>query len=374
MRLPNRVLIPAQDERRSAVGDPHDVFVSQYLADDKRRAAVVAVPGVGKTTVAMRVAGEMIRRQRADFVLVFVGASALRDRLIHLGEQHGLQLSTSTAELALAKPGGICIAAAQLNVNTIGDQLLKLSSHSSLFVLVEEAHRINSRVSGFVSQLVEQHPKSRLLALITPSQRLASELQDHESQWRELIDVEYLFEPYWLHSQSLLLQAVVVARTKIDEGRLVEAVTEPWFEIISAILRDPAIVHQLSPRKWEEMVAGVYVRAGFDEVILTPVSGDHGRDIIATKYGLGTVRVIDQVKAFKPGHLVTANDVRALMGVLHLDGASKGFVTTTSDFAPHLQTDPLIAPLIPSRLELVNGTQLLRRLRELTATRHYRCK
>jgi restriction system protein len=87
--------------------------------------------------------------------------------------------------------------------------------------------------------------------------------------------------------------------------------------------------------------------------------------VIATKHGLGYVRVIDQVKAFKPPHLVTADHVRALMGVLHNDGAAKGFLTTTSDFAPRIRTDPLITPFIPSRLELINGTTLIERLKQL---------
>ena len=88
---------------------------------------------------------------------------------------------------------------------------------------------------------------------------------------------------------------------------------------------------------------------------LTPRSGDHGRDVIAIKRGLGSVRIIDQVKAYKPGHWVTANDVRALVGVVAGDGASKGFLTTTSDFAPRLRTgkDPLVAKFIPAQLELL---------------------
>lgn len=94
-------------------------------------------------------------------------------------------------------------------------------------------------------------------------------------------------------------------------------------------------------------------------------SDDKGRDVIATIYGLGSVRVIDQVKAYKPDHLVTADDVRALYGVLMADGASKGFLTTTSDFAPRLPTDILLAPLIPSRIELINGKKLLTRLEAL---------
>lgn len=106
-------------------------------------------------------------------------------------------------------------------------------------------------------------------------------------------------------------------------------------------------------------------KAGFEEVTLTPRSGDLGRDVIAVKRGIATVRVIDQVKAYKPSLLVTAKDVRALMGVLQTDGASKGFVTTTSDFAPRVRSDPLISPLIPSRLELIDGKTLLMRLGEL---------
>ena len=75
--------------------------------------------------------------------------------------------------------------------------------------------------------------------------------------------------------------------------------------------------------------------------------------------------LIDQVKAYKPGHLVTANDVRALMGVLQGDGASKGFLTTTSDFAPKIKDDPLITPFIPARLELINGSSLFKMLEKL---------
>jgi restriction system protein len=165
---------------------------------------------------------------------------------------------------------------------------------------------------------------------------------------------------------ALLLQTVVERGEETSEGEVIVAVSLPWFEIIAAITKNPQLAFELSDRKWEEMIAGAYERAKFDEVILTPRSGDLGRDVIATKHGLGTIRVIDQVKAYKPGHLVTAHDVRALFGVVTADPrVSKGFLTTTSDFAPRLRTDPLMAPQIGSRLELVNGTQLLARLKEL---------
>ena len=168
---------------------------------------------------------------------------------------------------------------------------------------------------------------------------------------------------------QLLLQAVIVPGARTDEGKLIEAVTIPWFDIVALLSKDPNVAFQISPEKWEEIIAGAYNRAGFDEVTLTPRSGDLGRDVIAIKKGLGSVRIIDQVKAFKPPNLVTADDVRALMGVLQGDGASKGFLTTTSDFAPKLRTDPLIIRFMPAQLELVNGTTLLARLNELARKR-----
>jgi restriction system protein len=163
----------------------------------------------------------------------------------------------------------------------------------------------------------------------------------------------------------LVLKSLLTFKETTDEGKLIEAVSLPWFDIIKILGKDPEAAFSISDRTWEEIIAGAYHRAGFDEVILTPRSGDYGRDVIAVKKGVGTIRIIDQVKAYKRGHLVDANDVRALVGVLHGDGASKGFLTTTSDFAPRLKSDPLITPFMPSRLELINGEQLLKRLLEL---------
>lgn len=168
-----------------------------------------------------------------------------------------------------------------------------------------------------------------------------------------------------LDTPSLLLQTLVLTGAETSEGRLVEAVTAPWFQIIEVLQRDPNAAYAIDPRRWEEIVAGAYEQADFDEVVLTPRSGDFGRDVIATKRGIGTIRVIDQVKAYKPGHLVTADDVRALLGVMQGDGASKGFISTTSDFAPRLRDDILLKPFVPSRLGLVNGVELIARLKEL---------
>jgi restriction system protein len=168
-----------------------------------------------------------------------------------------------------------------------------------------------------------------------------------------LASVEQMQHSAPLDTPSILLQAVIVPGEKTAEGLLIESVASIWFDIIERIQRAPDEIYEIDWRKWEEIIAGGYTQLGFD-VVLTPRSNDKGRDIIATSKTLGgSVRFFDQVKAYRPGHLVTAEEVRAMVGVLNLEGnVSKGFITTTSSFAPGVFQDQDFARLIPYRLEL----------------------
>jgi restriction system protein len=152
---------------------------------------------------------------------------------------------------------------------------------------------------------------------------------------------------------SIKLDAILTIEGKTPDGSLIESVGAPWLRILDLIERDPEEIYRIDPRQWEEIIAGAYKEAGFDEVILTPRSGDLGRDVIATRTGMFSVRIIDQVKAYGPDKLVTADDVRSVHGVLAADvGVTKAVISTTSDFAPKLREDRLMAPLMPHRLEL----------------------
>ena len=163
-----------------------------------------------------------------------------------------------------------------------------------------------------------------------------------------------------VETPGILLQAVVILGDKTAEGQLVRAVAVPWFEIVRELQRDPDFAYKLDWRQWEEMIAGAYQREGGWEVELTPRSGDGGRDVIATRPGIGSVRFFDQVKAYHPGHLVTADQVRSMLGVLTSNpNVSKGIVTTTSDFAPGIAKDESIQQFIPHRLELKPREPLL---------------
>ena len=175
-----------------------------------------------------------------------------------------------------------------------------------------------------------------------------------------------------LHADRVgfLIQAeVVVLGREVDAGRLVDLVAFPWFEIVRELKNDADLLLKLPWRKMEELVAAAYTRSGCPEVILTPRSNDDGRDVIATWPGIGSIRIIDQVKRYSPGHLVTADDVRAMLGTLAADrNVSKGVITTTSSFAPGINTNEKFTAFMPHRLELKDGKTVAAWLDQLADT------
>ncbi len=160
---------------------------------------------------------------------------------------------------------------------------------------------------------------------------------------------------------SVLLKSVLLEFEKAtEEGVIVKRPRATWFEISRHLRKSPDFRFAFSeePTAFEEFLAGAYHVDGWNAVTLTPRSGDKGRDVIAVTTGLATIRVLDQAKAYGKNHPVSANDVRALYGVLMLDqGASKGVVTTTGDFAPSVASE--FSQAIPYRLELRDGNNLV---------------
>jgi restriction system protein len=159
---------------------------------------------------------------------------------------------------------------------------------------------------------------------------------------------------------QLMLQAAVTVGERTDEGNIIQLLVPAWRRLAEAIVQNRKSLFELNPRESEELIAGAYKAEGYEIVILTPRSGDLGRDIIATRQDLGSIRIIDQVKRYAEGQRVTADDVRALLGVLLADPkATKGCVTTTAEFAPGIDHDPIIKPYIPYRLQLRSGEDLV---------------
>src|ERR1700743_630376 len=145
------------------------------------------------------------------------------------------------------------------------------------------------------------------------------------------------------------LSGIIIPERKGADVILLKSTSAVWQEIAEKLGADWTLAYRLSPQNWEEIVAGAFKKCGY-EVVLTPRSGDYGRDVIATRSGVGCVKIIGSVKAYLPDTLVPYDHVRSLIGVMTGErDVSKGIVMTTSDFPPNIERDPFIAPLLPTR-------------------------
>lgn len=164
---------------------------------------------------------------------------------------------------------------------------------------------------------------------------------------------------------DLFLAAVVERGPAEDQsGTFIEVVRAPWLKVIDYLARNPAAISEMEPRLFESLVAGALRDDGYEDVILTPRSGDEGIDVIALRRGRFPMRMVVQAKRYRPDRRVKAAEVRELLHVLDADRkATSALFTTTSSFAPGVSTDRTIAPYLtkagePGRLNLMDGVQL----------------
>ncbi|GMP02779.1 restriction endonuclease [Bradyrhizobium sp. TM239] len=165
---------------------------------------------------------------------------------------------------------------------------------------------------------------------------------------------------------SITVGGLIVPERQTSEGLLIKSYAGVWVEIAQRLGEDWNLAFQLNDRQWEEMLAGAMSADGY-EVILTPRSGDHGRDVIAVKHGVGCIRILGSMKAYAPNRLVDRAHVHEMLGVLATEAnVSKGIIATTSDFAPRIEEAPGMKDVLPYRLELINGIHLRRWLTDLS--------
>jgi restriction system protein len=166
---------------------------------------------------------------------------------------------------------------------------------------------------------------------------------------------------------AVTVSNLIIPEHKTEEGILIRSTAAVWNEIAEALGDDWSLAFQIPPHRWEEIVAGAFHKEGYHEVILTPRSGDLGRDVIAIKHGVGCVKVIGSVKAFAPDNEVGYEYIREFIGVLTGEpDASKGIIATTSRFPAKVHEQKNIAPFLPTRLELMDGEKLQKWLSELS--------
>ena len=121
-----------------------------------------------------------------------------------------------------------------------------------------------------------------------------------------------------------------------------ELIKEPEFQISVATLsetitlalqKNPEAIRELSPRQFEEFVAELMEKAGYD-VTLTKESRDNGVDIYAVKNdSFGRFLTVVDCKKYREDRKIGIEVVRGMIGTLQIENASHAMLATTSAFS-----------------------------------------
>ena len=128
------------------------------------------------------------------------------------------------------------------------------------------------------------------------------------------------------------VQAIIIPDEAKD--RIVKVEFLP-FHVLEEIRRKPEFMRKLSARDLERMTAELLDGLGFENILLTPMSGDGGRDVVATRHINGIpVMFAFECKRYAEGNHVQLETLRALLGtVAHgKTQANIGVLVTTSTF------------------------------------------
>ena len=136
---------------------------------------------------------------------------------------------------------------------------------------------------------------------------------------------------------------------------VVEIGQEQWSRLLQYLKTNPDLIHSLTPRKFEELIAELLDRQGYD-VTLTGQTRDGGKDILAYKKSdLGNHLFLVECKKYAPHNPVGVSIVRQLYGVVETDRATAGIICTSSRFTKDAKT---YASSVKHRMSLRDYKQL----------------
>lgn len=108
-------------------------------------------------------------------------------------------------------------------------------------------------------------------------------------------------------------------------------------EIIERLKRQPDDIYQVTPRKFEELLAELLTDMGM-EVQLTQQTRDGGRDILACmNLPVGKILCLVEAKRYRKDRTVGVGLVRQLYGTLKDHDATNAMMVTTSKYSPDAQ-------------------------------------
>jgi hypothetical protein len=128
---------------------------------------------------------------------------------------------------------------------------------------------------------------------------------------------------------------------------IVRVEPEDWSDLIAALQRDPGWMYQMSPKRFEELIAELLACQGWQTRVIGGAN-DRGIDILAHRRDTSgrNVMCLVQCKRNSRERPVQPRVIRELYGSVHIEGADAGLVVTSSFFSDAVLGASWYRPLI----------------------------
>jgi HJR/Mrr/RecB family endonuclease len=184
---------------------------------------------------------------------------------------------------------------------------------------------------------------------------------DDNSTKREIL---YLFQNIIKDKDSnlLLFEDILFSSIRQNSEIIIKTSAEIWSETIAKLADNPVGLMELSPRKFEELVAELLIRENM-HIRLTRKTKDGGIDIFAeVDTILGRHLYLVECKRYAKTNPVGVSIVRSLYGVVESQNATKGIIITTSNFTRGSKT---FSDSHKNRMDLKNYDSLVNWLKKI---------
>ncbi|OQP99794.1 hypothetical protein BK412_26085 [Vibrio campbellii] len=174
----------------------------------------------------------------------------------------------------------------------------------SYVVLAKDEDHIYRCIKADVSLPNQAHAEDKILSLMSE------------------MEIKGSFEEnFYIESKEIITDDAINVVTSIDD------------QIKIYLKKNPEKMYDLTPRKFEELVASILKDMGFD-VELTQATRDGGRDIIAyVRNSVSSYLTHIECKKYAPDNKVGVGIIREVMGVHNLRQATKSIIVTTGFFS-----------------------------------------
>ncbi|WP_197998824.1 restriction endonuclease [Gimesia aquarii] len=176
---------------------------------------------------------------------------------------------------------------------------------------------------------LSSYQKSFLSGLKPPTFRI-QETIDRLAEEAEILD-EY--EP-WAKEEKHGDEYEPSNRKQEVRNRIAQVRFLP-IRIIDAITNNPQLMHGITPREFERLIAELLYAQEFENIVLTSESCDGGRDVLATKFVAGIPLLFAfECKRYAETNKIGVDILRTLLGTVNHAStkATVGVLVTTSTF------------------------------------------